>query len=212
MNEFQPAGQPRRGRPPNALREAQAAPVTPESFPASSGPKPTAKFADTSKPQSAPSVRAEATRASRRRRKDTGALAGLKLHVPEELKEPGFEYRWINDDGRRIHGKTVDDDWDVVTTPAIEGTGEGTPVTRLVGKAEGGQPLKAFLCRKPMEFYQEDKAKEQRRIKEAEDAMKRGALSTPEGLKGPTTYIPDKIGTSERDYSSNAQGVNRIGE
>ena len=211
MTDFQPAGQPRRGRPPNALREVQAAPVTAESFPASSGPKPAAQYADTSKPHTqAPSVRAEATKATRRRR-DTGGLAGLKLHVPEELKEPGFEYRWINDDGRRIQGKTVDDDWDVVKTPAIEGQGEGTPVQRLVGKGEAGQPLRAFLCRKPIEFYKEDKAKEQRRIKEQEDAMKRGTLPTPEGLKGPTTYIPNKIGTSERDYSD-APGVNRVGD
>src|SRR3990167_9017008 len=208
MDEFQPARQPRRGRPPNALREAQAAPVMPESFPASSGQRPVAQYADTSRPvEPVPSKRAQAIMAHRRRR-DTGGLAGLKLHVPEELKEPGFEYRWINDDGRRIQGKTVDDDWDVVKTPAIEGQGEGTPVQRLVGKGEAGQPLRAFLCRKPIEFYKEDKAKEQRRIKEQEDAMKRGALPTPEGLKGPTTYIPNKIGTTERDYSD-APGVNR---
>lgn len=152
-------------------------------------------------------TRAAEVQASRRRRRDTGPAAGMKLAVPEELKEPGYEYRWINDDGRRIHAKTVLDDWDVVSTKAIEGQGEGTPVKRIVGKGEAGQPLHAVLCRKPKQFYQDDKAAEQRVIKQREDAMKRGAPPVPEGLSGPTTYIPDR----HDGFSSGTPGKNRIG-
>lgn len=150
--------------------------------------------------------RVEEVKRERRRRQDTGPMAGLKLNVPEELKEAGFEYRWINDDDRRIHAKTVEDDWDVVKTAAIEGTGEGAPVSRVVGKGPAGQPIRAILCRKPTEFYKEDKAKELQAVKEREDAIKRGAPTTPEGLSGPTAYIPDR-----HEGHSTGAGVNRIG-
>jgi hypothetical protein len=152
--------------------------------------------------------RAAEVKATRRRRSDSGPNAGLKLAVPEELKEEGFEYRWINDDGQRIHSKTVMDDWDIVKTPKIKGDGNGSPVSRHVGKDEAGAPIKGILCRKPIEFYQEDKAKEQNRITERESSMVRGAAQSDEGLKGPTSYIPDRLGS---DYSSDAPGVNRIG-
>ncbi len=152
-------------------------------------------------------TRAAEVQGERRRRRDTSASAGMKLSVPEELKEPGFEYRWINDDGRRVHAKTVMDDWDVVSTKAIEGQGQGTPVTRIVGKGEAGQPLHAVLCRKPRQLYQEDKAAELRVVKEREDAMKCGATPSPEGLSGPNTYIPDR----HDGFSSGKTGTNRIG-
>jgi len=174
---YSPAGQGRRQQTP-----------TPDSFPASSGPKPAPTHLNGDK--SALTPRIEATKSDRRRRRDDGPMAGLKLAVPEGLKEQGFEYRWVNDDGRRVHDKTVMDDWDRVMTPAIESEGEGTPVKRLVGKQEGGAPLYAYLCRKPTEFYQEDKSKEQRRIKEQEDAMKRGPGAIPGGLGGSTSYVP----------------------
>lgn len=181
---FNPSGQRRD-------QQAPAANVTADSLTGSSAAKPQPTHGNRIVEQ-APSPRIDETRAARRRRADTGPSAGLKLAVPDHLKEEGFQYRWINDDGRRIHGKTEMDDWDIVTTPAIEGTGEGTPVKRLVGKQDGGAPLHAFLCRKPNDFYQADKGKELRRIKETEDAMKRGPGAIPGGLDGSTSYVPDQ--------------------
>lgn len=150
--------------------------------------------------------RADEVKAQRRRRQDTGELAGLKLHVPASMKDPNYEYRWINDDGRRIHAKTVNDDWDVVKSEEIEGDGPGAPVERRVGKMEGGAPLKSILCRKPKEYYQADKMKEQRAVAEREAAIKQGAVPAAEGLRGPTTYIPDR----HDGYSSSKPGENRI--
>lgn len=155
----------------------------------------------------AENTRAAEVKAQRRRRQDTGPSAGLKLHVPENLKDPNFEYRWINDDGRRVHAKTVMDDWDIVESKEIQGDGQGAPVGRLAGKMEGGAPLRALLCRKPKEFYQADKGKEQRAIAEREAAMKQGAVPAAGGLSGPNTYIPDR----HDGYSSGKPGENRIG-
>jgi hypothetical protein len=74
-----------------------------------------------------------------------------------------------------------------------EGSGEGTPVKRLVGKQDGGAPLYAYLCRKPKDFYQADKARELRSIREREDAIKRGPGAIEGGLPGgSTSYVPDQ--------------------
>jgi hypothetical protein len=82
------------------------------------------------------------------------------------------------------------DDWDVVRNPAISGDGQGTPVERIVGKTESGQPLKAFLCRKPTKFYKEDKAKMHAAIDSQEEGLRRGIPADPGGLQGPTAYVP----------------------
>lgn len=181
-----------------------------EAYPASVGPKPKSTAVDSSKPVAQPeSKRAVEVSAQRRRRQDNGPLAGLKLHVPEHLKKPGMKYRWINEDERRIMDKTVHDDWDIVKNKAIEGTGEGTPVSRIVGKDNSGQPIRAFLCEKPEEFYNQDKAKELRdKVDAREEALKRGVTDDPRGLNGPRTYIPNVHG----DGFSDAPGRNRIGD
>jgi hypothetical protein len=179
---FNPAGQRR-------TQQAAPVPVTQESLTGSSTARPSPVHGN--KVTEATSPRIDAERASRRRRQNNGPMTGLKLAVPEELKEEGFQYRWVNDDGRRIHGKTVMDDYDIVTEQKIEGTGEGTPVKRLVGKQDGGAPLYAYLCRKPTDFYQADKGRELRTIKEREDAMKRGPGAIEGGLPGgSTSYVP----------------------
>ncbi len=177
MNDFAPAGSARPARPPASKTDA---PVN---------------------------ARAEEVQSGRRRRQDTGELAGLKLHVDESRKDPRYVYRWINNDERRMQDKTVRDDWEVVTDPAIEGSGEGTPVERLVGEAKNGAPVRAILVRKLKSYFEEDKAKALRVVKEREDAIKRGAPPAPEGLSARDhQYIPDR----HDGFSSNKDGTNRI--
>lgn len=144
-------------------------------------------------PEGKPKTRADEVKQERRRRQDTGQLQGLKLHVPEELKEAGYEYHWFNDKdgGGRLHNKTKMDDWDFVTTKAIDGEGEGTPVTRMVGKTDSGQAMKAYLCRKPKEYHDADTAKRMARLKEQEDSIKRGVVNDPKGLSGQSAYVPE---------------------
>lgn len=180
---FSPAGQPRK--------------AAAEAYPATSGPKPAPTHQNGDK--SALTPRIEATQRERRRRV-AGAAAGLRLYVPEEMKDPAFEYRWINANEQRMHAKTKLDDWDPVTIPGLDST-------RLAGEAKDGSGLNAILCRKPKELFQEDKARELQAIKDKEDAMKRGSLPVDGGLKGETSYIPDRTD----GFSSDKPGQNRIG-
>lgn len=132
------------------------------------------------------------TQQRRRRRTELGMDGHLKLDVPAHLKKAGFVERWINDTTGRLEGKTVHDDWDIVreNIDPEKDNGEGTPVRRLVGVKPDGQPLYAYLCRKPEEFYREDRAKEQKSIDETEAALKRGEVKGQEALTGPHAYVP----------------------
>lgn len=156
-----------------------------------------------------PETRAASVNRERRRRSDTGPMAGLKLHVPDELKEEGFEYRWLNADEARVHAKTRQDDWDVVSAKGIDGSGEGTPVSRIVGKDASGLPRRAILVKKPTDWYRQDKAKELALIAAREKDIKRGVVAEG-GLKGQTAYIPDRL--ADDKFSSDAPGRNTIGD
>lgn len=113
-----------------------------------------------------------------------------RLSVDESKKDPNYEYRWINDDEGRmqmLHGQ----DWDPVTKSEMglnseHEVGTGDNIERV---ATGN--TKAILCKKPKDWYNEDKAHEQRAIDELEESMRRGEPTTPDGLSGPTAYIPE---------------------
>lgn len=140
--------------------------------------------------------RKEETQERRRRRNSLDGSAGMKLAVDERfLDRKNFEYRWINDDGARIHAKTVQDDWDFVSDPAKEGKadadGLGSIVSKVVGKNANGQPLHAYLARKPKHYYDEDQAEKRRAI---EDGMKSIKSGTPQGdgsQLGSNAYTPE---------------------
>jgi hypothetical protein len=130
--------------------------------------------------------RSEEVTERRRRRDAMGMERNLKLHVPTELKDPNFEYRWVNERPGRVHQMTKGDDWDVVSALTGETGGEGTVETRVVDKAGD----KAVLLRKRKDFYESDKAEEQKAIAQREEDMKRAAPPDSEGLKGPHAYVP----------------------
>lgn len=85
--EVLPEDRPRRGRPPNSVREAREA----------AGNVPAA---DTAVP-----------RARRRKRVDLGDEGRLRLSVPVE-KDPNYEYSWIREES--VPHWTQNDDWDPV--------------------------------------------------------------------------------------------------
>lgn len=142
--------------------------------------------------------RKEEVKAQRRRRKDFGVNANLKLHIPESAKDPNKVYRWINDTAEgRMSQKTVYDDYDPVTAKDLRGfvdtnkdAGEGTPIKRVVGKTSAGEPLYAYLCAKPREYYEEDKKQEQARIDAQEAEMKRNVPKHTEGIEQGKAYMP----------------------
>jgi hypothetical protein len=108
------------------------------------------------------------------------------------MKDPNFEYRWLNDTPGRLESKTKLDDWDVVTTPAdpTKDDGEGTAVRRPVGTTPEGKPLYAYLCKKPKHYYEADKTEEQKMIAAEEENLRRGEVKGADALTGPMAYVP----------------------
>ena len=140
-------------------------------------------------------TRATEVRAQRRRRADTEHGHHGRLAVRKELLEPQFHHRWINDDPGRIHAMTVKDDFDKVSDPSLlqeDGKSMGAEVRQLVGTHLDGKPKYAYLCRKPLDFHREDRAKKQRVVDEMEADIKRGIVKSPGALSAdnPRAYVP----------------------
>lgn len=129
-----------------------------------------------------------------RRRRNTDALGGRRqrLATRADLDGEKFAYRWVNDDGNRLHDLTVSDDWEVVSDRAGEvkpdGTGVGSEVATPVGTGENGRPVRAVLLRKKKDWYDEDERAKQRRIDETEVGLKAGAA--PGATTDDKTYVP----------------------
>lgn len=115
---------------------------------------------------------------TQQRRKQRGGVIGRRLGVNESLLDfDHFAYRWINDDPARIFSKTKEDDWDLVHQDGSEIKGEsdeGSAISQVVGTKPDGSPLRAYLCRKPKPYYEEDQAEKQRELDEQLAQMRRG--------------------------------------
>lgn len=132
-------------------------------------------------------ARHDEVKTQRRRRDTLGADRNLKLHVPEEAKDPNFVYRFIKDNPGRVQQLTQMDDYDLVSQTDIESQSIGTQVRRISNKSDGEGVV---LVRKPKEFFEEDKAKEAKRIDATEEAMRRAPPASSEGLSGSEAYVP----------------------
>lgn len=131
-------------------------------------------------------------RARRRRRDDLGSSRHRQLAVDSSKFDPNFTYRIINDEPGRIHALTKQDDWDIVTNGEI---GDRDPKEKGVGSAvefvvERSSGKKGVLVRKPKDYYEQDKAKEQGQITARMSDIKRGDHKDPEALSGPHAYVP----------------------
>lgn len=93
---------------------------------------------------------------------------------------PGFVGYWFNDDNDRID-RALQAGW------AFVNDRQGKPVSRPVGKKEGGGPLRAFRMELPEEIYAEDFKAEQRLIDEIEAPIKEGNLGAKDG---DNRYVP----------------------
>jgi len=135
-----------------------------------------------------------------RRRRNSDALGGNRnrMYVDPAIKDPNFQYRFINDIGSRVHDLTVKDDWEIVhdrSGTANNTASEGAQVSVNAGTALNGGPVRAILVRKPKNYYNDDYAAGQRRIDETEAAMKSGTTGektyVPGGNAGPLTISKD---------------------
>lgn len=109
-------------------------------------------------------------------RKPFGSM-NLKLAYPERT---GFHRHWFNETPGRIQ-QAQEAGYEHVVN-------DGKPVSKVVGTAEGGGPLTAFLMEIPEKWYNEDMAAQQREIDEKEKSIKErqmdGNASDRESLYG----------------------------
>jgi hypothetical protein len=92
-------------------------------------------------------------------------------------KEPGYEYRIVNDSGDRVQ-QLVDAGYEFVDASTVQvgdkrinsTTPEGTHAQVSVG---GG--MKAYVMRIREDWYKEDQAAKQARVNEMEDTIKQNA-------------------------------------
>ncbi len=145
--------------------------------------------------------RVRSTKSSRRRRSENFDGLDYRLHVPDEAKDERFVYRWINDEPGRLFQLTEQDDYDFVyderiRTEAVgaeKNTDGGTRISRIVGRSKTGEPLRAYLCRKLKEYYDEDNRKRMRQWRELTDQVEQGHVPGGQGLFGQDAehaYIP----------------------
>lgn len=109
-------------------------------------------------------------------RKPFGALE-QKLAYPAR---EGFHRHWFNDSPGRV-ARALEAGYE-----HVKGN-DGKNVSRIVGTAEGGGALSAYLMEIPEEWYKADMAEQQRQVDEKENTMRRGAL---EAQEGDGRYVP----------------------
>lgn len=92
----------------------------------------------------------------------------------------GYVGYWFNDAADRID-RALQAGWDFVKDR------HGKPVSRPVGKAEGGGGLRAYRMEIPKELHDQDYAAEQKLVDEIMDPIKQGKLNSKEG---DNRYVP----------------------
>jgi len=123
-------------------------------------------------------VQVEAGLPQRPSRKPFGSMS-LKLDYPQR---EGFHRHWFNDiPGRVERAKEAGYEH-------VKGN-DSKNVSRIVGTAEGGGALTAFLMEIPEEWYKQDMALEQKVIDEKEAAIRQGTLDKAEG---DNRYVPSQ--------------------
>ena len=99
--------------------------------------------------------------ANARRRKDRGGVIGKRLGVAESsLDFKNFAYRWVNDTPARIYTMTKEDDWEIVMQDGTElkdDSDMNAAVSHVVGTNREGNRMNAYLCRKPIAYYNADR-------------------------------------------------------
>lgn len=136
-------------------------------------------------------ARTDEVKEQRRRRADSSVAAGLKLHVPADMKDDAnFEYRWVNDKPGRLHQMTKQDDWDVVSTDRpdqLTAAAEGSVMKRAVDKSTGDS---AVLLKKPRAYFEADRLEKQKPVDAIEKALRQGPAPSSEGISGSEAYVP----------------------
>jgi len=98
----------------------------------------------------------------RRRQRNAPELTARRMGVVRsKLDFTKFAYRWLNNTGDRVYAFTKEDDWDFVSKEGgalKDGADLGDATSYVVGTAPDGSALRAYLVRKPLQFYEDDQA------------------------------------------------------
>lgn len=122
-------------------------------------------------------AKTDAAATSRRRRKSADVQASGRMGVdPSLLDHDRFAYRWINDKPGRMVTKTKHDDWDMVPNAGEkeDSTDMGDMVSIVVGTLPDGSPMRAYLCRKPKTYFDEDRKTAQAELDRQINELSRG--------------------------------------
>lgn len=113
-------------------------------------------------------------------------LGGAQLKLAAEKRE-GYVRRFFNDKGGRLQAAEAAGYAHVLNE-------KGEKERRLVGTAEGGGPMYAYLMEQRAEFYAEDQAAKQGTVDQIDHAIKggapRGANANPADFYTPKGLAP----------------------
>ncbi len=117
-------------------------------------------------------------RASRKSNRIPVGGARSKLSIPDSMKEEGFHYHFVNDEGGNIQ-EHIDAGYEFVEHPDMvvgeEHVDKGRPtestVSVHVGQTRYSSNGTAYLMRQPLEYYNEDQAEKQRELDAQEESM-----------------------------------------
>lgn len=136
---------------------------------------------------SASRTRTEEVAAYRARRLQNDRDMDMNLSIDESLRDPNFEYRWVNADPKRIR-RMERNEWERASNEEM-----GCETERHA-EATKGHETKTVLMRKPADFVEEDrKIKEERRqhILRGRAAGNAAPMTDgAEGLSGAEAYQP----------------------
>ena len=143
--------------------------------------------------------RAVEAQTERRRRKNMGRGARLKLSIPPHLEnDPNYRYYWAKDVPGRIEALTVQDDYEFVTDEMTAGdsrnTGQGTRIERHADVDKFGNPVRHYLLRKPIDYHRADEAEKLEHRKKLMRAIKAGKTPNEKGeaVQSDGSYIPSR--------------------
>lgn len=143
--------------------------------------------------ESAKMPRSESERQSAPRERFDFGSAQSKLSVFNT--DPNYHYHWINDTPGRVQ-QAIAGGYEFVSAESVQlvpgvlptNSDSGDRVSAIVGTGEDNGPLRAYLMRIPLEWYEEKLARQQQRVDLADRAIRQGKTT---GQEGSNFYIPE---------------------
>ena len=139
-------------------------------------------------------------------RKERVILGSPRRKLEQMPVNDGYSYRYFNDNGSRLQdaqaagyefvlkGDTLGN-----SEAGLEGqSGIDSRESKIVGRTETGEPLEAYLMRKPVDMHEADQAEKQKEIDRIEENINRskvaGGTQLPPGAGYGNISITNKRG------------------